>query len=142
MTERIAIIGSRDYPRLTDVDRLIASFIFQGTEWGVTEIISGGARGVDRRAAVEARKRGIPVREIEPDADLVRSHGFRHAALKRNREIVEQADVVYAFWDGDSTGTSNTIAHALVLGKVLYVYTVSGTRFVAGGMTVPREEQT
>lgn len=127
----VAIIGSRGYQRLTDVDELIARLWTDDT-WGVKTVISGGARGVDRRAAVMAKRRGIPVQEIAPDPEQVERYGFRHAALARNQKIVEMADIVYAFWDGDSTGTSNTIAHALVLGKILYLYTVDGSRFVSG----------
>jgi hypothetical protein len=133
MGQTVAIIGSRDYTRLTDVDDVIANMPVGDEDWCVSEVISGGARGVDRRAAVMAKRRGIPVREIEPDPDLVQRFGFRHAALTRNREIVEQADVVHAFWDRDSTGTSNAIAHAIVAGKILLLHTTTGVRFIAGG---------
>jgi len=41
--------------------------------------------------------------------------------LKRNIEMVEQADKVIAFWDGFSYGTAHTIATAVSRGKKVEV---------------------
>lgn len=93
---KLAIIGSRDfYP--TDIEKYIPD--------GVTEIVSGGARGADRAGANYAIRHGLPLKEFLPDYN---KYG-RSAPLKRNHLIAEYADCVLAFWDGQSRGTLYTI---------------------------------
>lgn len=71
----------------------------------VTEIISGGARGIDTCAREYALSHGIKLTEIRPDYARYR----RVAPLVRNRRIVDMADAVIAFWDGQSPGTAHVI---------------------------------
>ena len=71
----------------------------------VTEIISGGARGIDACAREYALASGIPLREFLPD---YRRYG-KAAPLKRNMQILENCDFVLAFWDGRSGGTGFVI---------------------------------
>lgn len=68
---------------------------------GVTEIVSGGARGVDTCARENALSHGLKLTEFLPEYD---KYG-RSAPLKRNITIIENADLVLAFWDGVSHGT-------------------------------------
>ena len=89
---RVAVIGSRG---LT-VDNL-GEYLPEGTH----EIISGGAKGVDTDAAFYAKEHHIALTEIHPDYERYK----RGAPLRRNLEIVAQADQVLAFWDGYSKGT-------------------------------------
>lgn len=74
----------------------------------VTQIVSGGAYGVDKRAAEFAKANGIEVLEIKPN--YIR-YGKR-APLIRNAEIVQKADMLIAFHDGKSTGTLHTVGLA------------------------------
>lgn len=104
---KVAIIGSRH------VDDRIDPAIVRYLPSATTEIVSGGAEGVDTAAARVARELGIPLRVFLPD---YRSHG-RQAPLLRNLEIVEYADEVLAFWDGQSKGTRHTMAACIRLGK-------------------------
>ena len=96
---RVAIVGSRDYGRLDQV----RTYIDLLPEF--TVILSGGARGVDQCAAEAARERGLEVQEYLPDW---KSLG-RKAGVARNALVVDQADLVVAFWDGKSRGTKNAI---------------------------------
>lgn len=89
---RLAIIGSRNLK--------IDNFSDYMPE-NVTEIVSGGARGVDTCAREYAKKNNIPLKEFLPD---YRRFG-RGAPLRRNLQIIEYADEVLAFWDGVSHGT-------------------------------------
>ncbi len=89
---KVAVIGSRNI-RLVDLDAFLPI--------GTTEIVSGGARGVDACARRYARTHGIKLTEFLPDYD---TYG-RAAPLRRNDEIVSYADLVLAFWDGASHGT-------------------------------------
>lgn len=93
---KIAIIGSRDITSLK-----LESYINSD----VTEIISGGARGVDTLARNYAIKNKIKLTEFLPEYE---KYG-RSAPLKRNITIIEYADKVLAFWDGKSRGTKFVI---------------------------------
>ena len=70
-----------------------------------TVIVSGGARGVDTVAETAAKACGL---EIQIFPALWGTYGKR-AGFLRNRQIVEAADRVVAFWDGLSPGTLSTI---------------------------------
>lgn len=100
---KVAIIGSRNL----NVD--ISEYIPKET----TEIISGGARGIDRCARYYANSNKIKLTEFLPEYE---KHG-RGAPLRRNKQIVEVADIVIAFWDGISHGTKYTIDYARKNGK-------------------------
>ena len=93
---KTAIIGSRN---ITNVD--LSRFIPSGT----TEIVSGGARGVDTVAKRYAVDHGLKLTEFLPDYERF----GRGAPLKRNITIIENADIVLAFWDGKSRGTKFVI---------------------------------
>ena len=76
-------------------------------------IISGGAKGEDACAAEYAHAHGIALVELLPQYDL---YG-RAAPIVRNREIVDMADEIVAFWDGASKGTKSVIDYANRIGK-------------------------
>ena len=101
---KIGVVGSRGLI-INDMDKFIPS--------GCTEIISGGAVGVDKCAADYARKNNIKLTEILPD---YKSYG-RGAPLVRNKAIVERADMIIAFWDGRSRGTAFVINYANKINK-------------------------
>jgi len=85
---------------------------------GTTEIISGGARGVDTSARQYAQANGIKLTEIFPEYE---KYG-RAAPLKRNITIIDAADLVVAFWDGKSKGTKFVINTCKKRGIPLVVY--------------------
>lgn len=111
---RVAVIGSRGYPHERLVRRFVETLARKDPE---TILVSGGARGVDHWAEDEARHRGLKV-EIYP-ADW--ENLGRGAGFARNTTIVENSDVVVAFWDGKSRGTLDSIKKARQAGKRLYV---------------------
>lgn len=93
---KLAIIGSRS---------LTVNDLGQYLPTGVTEIVSGGARGIDTCAAEYARAKGLKLTEFLPEYE---KYG-RSAPLYRNMEIISYADCVIAFWDGYSRGTTFVI---------------------------------
>lgn len=117
---RIAIVGSRDYP---DPDHIIE--YVDGLPAG-TVVVSGAARGVDRIAAAAARTRGLEV--VEYPADW-QTYGKR-AGMLRNSDIVDNADWVVAFWDGQSKGTKHTIQLAQSACKLAAIVTPDGVTVV------------
>lgn len=76
-------------------------------------IISGGAKGTDTYAKKFAKKYHIPYYEYLPE---YKRYGIK-APLVRNKLIVDNADAVLAFWDGESRGTKYTIVYANKIGK-------------------------
>jgi hypothetical protein len=123
--ERIAIVGSRGYPRLDLVRRYIQSLPAN------TTIISGtrapddrpdeAITDVDSCAIRAAERRGLAV-QVYP-ADWREGRG---AGLARNTLIVEAADKVLAFWDGRSRGTADTMRKARAAGKRLAIVGPNG----------------
>ena len=93
---KVAVIGSRGL-QVNDLGKYLPD--------EVTEIISGGARGVDTSAREYAMEHGLKLTEYLPEYD---KYG-RGAPLKRNITIIESADLVLAFWDGSSRGTKFVI---------------------------------
>jgi hypothetical protein len=89
---KIAIVGSRSIT----VNNL-GDYLPENT----TEIVSGGAIGVDRSARNYAKTHNIKLKEFLPEYER---YG-RSAPLKRNLQIIDYADEVIAFWDGMSHGT-------------------------------------
>lgn len=89
---KVAVVGSRN---LT-INNL-GDYLPKDT----TEIVSGGARGIDRCARAYANTYNIRLTEFLPEYEI---YG-RSAPLKRNLEIIRYADMVLAFWDGKSNGT-------------------------------------
>ena len=101
---KVAIIGSREVGKIDfaqELERLIN--LQQGDI-----VISGGAKGIDSFAAQYAKEKGFRLIEIRPDFEK----NGRSATFIRNRTIVDNADMVIAFWDGASKGTKYTIDYA------------------------------
>lgn len=110
---RVAIVGSRGFADLQQVRRLIWSLANRGS----VEIVSGGARGVDEEARRMAEVHHMPYTEFPADWA---THGKR-AGFVRNQQIVDYADRIVAFWDGESPGTKSTIDLALKARKPVEV---------------------
>ena len=106
---RVAVIGSRGL-QVNDLGKYLPD--------EVTEIISGGARGVDTSAREYATKHGLKLTEYLPEYN---KYG-RSAPLKRNITIIENADLVLAFWDGSSKGTKYVIENCKKRNIPLKIY--------------------
>ena len=108
---KVAIIGSR-----TISIENIEDYIPQGT----TEIVSGGAKGVDSCAKLFAEENNLIYTEFLPE---YKKYG-RAAPIVRNRLIVDSADIIVAFWDGTSKGTKSVIDYCNKAGKKVQIYNV------------------
>lgn len=82
-------------------------------------IITGSASGVDATATKAARVKGIPVRVMPASFDEMADPG---KAAARNQRLIDECDVLVAFWDGRSKGTRSTIERALDSGKEVHVF--------------------
>lgn len=100
---KVAVVGSRTF---SNRDLLFEKLDeLQRVHGGFDLIVSGGATGADALAEEYALARQIEVMVLEADW---KRYG-RGAGPMRNQEIVKAADVVVAFWNGESRGTANTI---------------------------------
>ena len=112
---RVAIVGSRGLS-VPDLERYLPE--------DTTEIISGGAIGVDTSARNYALSHNIKLTEFLPDYDQF----GRSAPLKRNITIIENADLVLAFWDGSSHGTKFVIDNCKKMGVRVRVFVPRGQK--------------
>ena len=106
---KIAVIGSRN---------LKVKNLGQYLPQDVTEIVSGGAKGIDTCAREYAQNNNIKLTEFLPEYE---KYG-KSAPLKRNITIIEYADLVLAFWDGASHGTKYVIDHCKRRGIPIKVF--------------------
>lgn len=112
---KVIIAGSRD---IEDYDELLNAL--SGSEFGIfgiSEIVSGTARGADKLGEKCALVNGIPLTRFPADWN---KHG-KAAGFIRNAEMAEYADALIALWDGKSRGTENMIITAHKAGLKVYV---------------------
>jgi hypothetical protein len=112
---RVVVAGSRS---ITDY-KLVARAI-EESQFVITELIHGGARGVDRLAKVYAIEHHIPERAVIPDWEPGGVFD-RSARMKRNYKMLMDAEALIAIWDGKSFGTKNSIDSARLMNLPTYV---------------------
>jgi len=108
---KIAVIGSRSFNDFGLLKQILDGFS------EISMIVSGGAKGTDQLAAQYAFTRSIPTIIFNPNWS-VHKKGAGH---RRNELIIKESDLILAFWDGNSKGTSNTIELSKKLGKPIRI---------------------
>ena len=112
---KVAVIGSRSAGSET------LEMIMRALPAGCSEIISGGAKGVDFFAKMAAGRLNLKYTCIRPK---YRKYG-RAAPLSRNSAIIEKADFVLAFWDGRSKGTRQALACCISRRKPFRIFLIN-----------------
>jgi len=110
---KVIIAGSRIITDYATVERAIKVSGFP-----ITELVSGGARGVDRLGERWAREHHVPIKQFLPDWDRHGSRGPFHAGIMRNRAMaayVGKGGGLIAVWDGTSPGTKHMVMEARAL---------------------------
>lgn len=110
------IAGSR---AITDYEVLCRAI--EASKFLITEVVSGGAMGVDSLGERWAQANQIPVRVFKPDWSL-----GKRAGMVRNEEMNQYADALIAVWDGVSRGTCDMIGRARQSNKKVYVHRTGG----------------
>ena len=106
---KVAVIGSKNL-----VVQDLGIYLPEET----MEIVSGGAKGIDTCAREYANAKGLKLTEFLPD---YKRYG-RGAPLKRNLQIIDYADCVLAFWDGQSRGAKFVIEHCKAQNKPIRIF--------------------
>ena len=109
---RTILAGSRS---ISDYELLRREIIL--SQFVITEVVSGGASGVDSLGERWARENGIPLRMFRADWG---QFGYR-AGIRRNCEMARYADQLIAIWDGRSKGTAHMVGEMTLLGKAVHV---------------------
>jgi len=96
---RVIVAGSRC---ITDYGLVVGAIA--SSRFSISEVVSGGAKGVDRLGESYAQQHDIPVRRFKPDWKRYR----QGAALQCNAEMAEYAEALIAVHNG-STGTQDIV---------------------------------
>lgn len=109
---RIAIVGSPKYKDETKLFPIISAFIEDQTHSNVV-IVTGNMEGAERNAGKYAHARGydcIVFRPVKPADNSLAA--ILKSVYIRNKHIVDNADKILAFWDGESPETKHLIDYA------------------------------
>ena len=130
MKTKVAVVGSRSFKNYNFLSEQLTE-IFKKLSYEDVIIVSGGSGGADTLAEQYANENGLDTRIIkadwkdmsEPCVVKRNTYGTYNAlaGFKRNKVVVDEADLIIAFWDGRSHGTADMIAAAKNEGKHLMV---------------------
>lgn len=131
---KLGITGSRtitdfDFiPYFTMQDKAFRAFCRQHGlgRRKITEVISGGAKGIDMLAFQTAESIGIRNRQFLPERKKFPGKMVLKAFLERNKQIVDSCDILLAVWDGRSHGTKNTLNYARKINKPAFLIEIVG----------------
>ncbi len=106
---KVAVVGSRG---------LIVNNLQDYLPENTTEIVSGGAKGIDSCARKYALENNIRITEFFPEYE---KYG-RVAPIRRNDLIIDYADMVLVFWDRQSRGSKYVIDQCSLKKKNFKIY--------------------
>src|SRR5688572_21395071 len=129
---KIVIFGSRS---ITDYKLLKEVMVKSNAAFKATEIISGGAKGVDTLGEEWAKEHKVKLTRMPAkwkDLDVsgavidVGQYGNYNsrAGIQRNEDMARIADGGVCLWDGVSPGTKHMIDFMKSLGKKLYIHII------------------
>lgn len=111
---KIIIAGSRSITS----PKIIREAIIQ-SKWQneITEVVSGGARGVDKLGEMWAIQNNIPIKRFPANW---KKYGKKAGSI-RNKEMAEYGDRLIAIWNGNSTGTIDMVQQMKIAEKPVYL---------------------
>jgi hypothetical protein len=110
---KLAIIGSRSFTDYSSFKKRIQYI-------NIGEIVSGGANGADSLAEQYAKENNIPIKIFKPNWEKF----GKSAGYIRNKQIIDYADQVVAFWDYQSKGTKHSIDISRKQNKLKHIFKI------------------
>lgn len=107
------IAGSRSILEYQKILQAVAQ-----SQFFISEVISGGAYGVDQLGEKYAKEYQLPLKRFLPDWNQF----GKRAGILRNTQMGDYAEALIALWDGQSRGTKHMIEYAKKKGLKVYVY--------------------
>ena len=109
------IAGGRDI-----IDQEFVEDVIGQCPWDITEVVSGGARGVDTCGEEWANNNDVPVTLFPVTPDEWKKFGAS-AGPRRNRKMAQYAEALILVWDGKSAGSGNMLEEAFAENLRLFV---------------------
>jgi hypothetical protein len=127
---KVAVIGGRDFDNYSLVFNKLDKLNKLNK---ITHIVSGGAKGADAIGKAYALRNNIIYIEHEakwndlshPDALIREKYGKKYdanAGFRRNKYIINDADIIIAFWNNKSLGTKDSITYAKSINKPIKIF--------------------
>lgn len=129
---KIIIAGSRGIEDFKLVKAAVEASPFNGK---ITQIVSGGAGGVDTLGEQWAAMNGIEIKQFKPNWNyldhpdaMIKTNKFgkeydAKAGFRRNGDMAKYADGLIAVFEGSETpGTDDMVKQMTETGKPLYVH--------------------
>lgn len=123
MASRILISGSRSIEDRDNIAAHLDQILGLNENTCVADVIlSGGQKGVDKIVEQYARDNDIAFVLFKPYhlIDSQAPHATRHY-FTRNKQMVDNADLVIVFHDGQDSGTEDIINYTRKSGKELII---------------------
>lgn len=114
------ISGSRSINSYPEVEKAIEESGFI-----ITEVVSGGARGVDKLGEDYAVMHDIPIKQFLPKFDDENHRSRWLAPLDRNTEMANYAEACIVVWDGKSKGSQDMFKKASAKGLRIFMKVIT-----------------
>jgi len=111
----VGITGSRTITDKKFIEKCICQ-VLDTTNNTPCAFITGGAHGVDRISTEILKQMGWDVITIQPLNKVINISYTPKLYLGRNRQIVDNSDLLISIWDGKSKGTKYTVDYARSIG--------------------------
>lgn len=125
---KIAVVGSREFGNMKFAEKMIMHIFTKEMDYrsDTPILISGGARGIDKLAEKVVNDINTHMAySYKIDKVIFQADWDKYgksAGFIRNKLIIDEADFVLAFWDGESKGTWHSIDLARKAGKSINIY--------------------
>lgn len=103
---KVIIAGSRTFNDYSLLKEVCEDFLIGFED---IEIVCGMAIGADILGEEYAITKGYSIKRFFPNYE---KYGSKKAPIMRNKEMANYGNILIAFWDGISKGTSNMIQEA------------------------------
>jgi hypothetical protein len=113
---KVIIAGSRNLGETKDHWEVLLEAI-KASGFDITEVVSGGAEGVDSMGEYYATSNSIKLKVFPAEWKKL----GRKAGMCRNHVMADYGDALIAVWDGQSKGTAHMIERARRKGLEVYV---------------------